>query len=41
MITVTAEFLRDRHPLPDHAGGGSKEARGRVRRVASHVQTKP
>lgn len=27
---VTAAFLRDSHPLPDHAGGGSKEARGRV-----------
>ena len=30
MTRITAEFLRTRHPLPDHAGGGSKEARGRV-----------
>ena len=30
MTLITAEFLRTQHPLPDHAGGGSKEARGRV-----------
>ena len=30
MTALTAEFLRTQHPLPDHAGGGSKEARGRV-----------
>lgn len=30
MTGITADFLRTRHPLPDHAGGGSKEARGRV-----------
>ena len=29
MTTVDAAFLRA-HPLPDHASGGSKEARGRV-----------